>query len=153
MAMVLLFYTVVLAACAFSVMVGGDCERWGSIIFSTAAVSTSISSWSTTWSRTDWPMAGVDLLCFLALYGLAVRSERYWPIWAAGFQLVAVTTHVAVFLDAPLPHVYRAMETIWGIPAIGAMVIGVIADRRAGLIGAVDDRSAQGSPSTRFRGR
>ncbi|MEI9928037.1 MAG: hypothetical protein WDN44_10540 [Sphingomonas sp.] len=52
----------------------------------------------------------------------------------AGFQLIAVVTHLATLL-APrfLPDIYFAAESFWALPVLLSMVIGVALDRRAGL--------------------
>jgi hypothetical protein len=137
MAMVVISYLFIVACCSYAAIIGGATERWATFIFLSAALLTSLASWHTLWARSDWPMAIIDFYCFLALYVLAVKSGRYWPIWSAGFQLLSVLTHVAVFLDPSSgPKAYRAMETVWALPALLSMVIGAHADRR-GRIGGV----------------
>ncbi|MCR5878058.1 hypothetical protein [Phenylobacterium sp. J367] len=65
--------------------------------------------------QTEWGIAGVDLALLALLVYIALRSRRYWPLFAAGFHLLAVVTHLARGLD---PRVggwaYITAEIIWG---------------------------------------
>ncbi len=79
-------------------------------------------------------MSAVDLGLLLGLYALALRSRRFFPIWMAGFHLIAVTTHLSTVLEPEItPRLYRAMESLWAIPITLAMVFGIALDRRAGI--------------------
>jgi hypothetical protein len=63
-----------------------------------------------------------------------LHSRSYWPIWMTGFHLIAVTTHFSVML-APhyTPAIYRGMQSVWALPVLVSMLIGVALDRQAGL--------------------
>lgn len=49
----------------------------------------------------DWQGFITDGLLFLLFLILALRRDRIWPIPAAGFQLIAVLTHLAVLVKNP----------------------------------------------------
>jgi hypothetical protein len=69
-------------------------------------------------------------LAFLAL--LALRSDRFWPIWAAGFQLLAVITHCARLLDPTLgAWVYITAGVIWTYLVLFALTFGTLGCWRA----------------------
>ena len=56
---------------------------------------------------------------------LALRSHRYWPIWAAGFQLLAIITHWAHSLDRTLNGwTYMTAGIIWGYLLVGTLAVG-----------------------------
>ena len=56
---------------------------------------------------------------------LALRSHRYWPIWAAGFQLLAILTYWAHSLDRTLGGwVYLTAGILWGYLLVGALAYG-----------------------------
>lgn len=44
----------------------------------------------------------VDGLLMLALLFIALRSNRWWPMWACAFQALNVVLHVAMMADAVL---------------------------------------------------
>jgi hypothetical protein len=51
-----------------------------------------------------------------------------------GFHLVAVVTHFSTLLTPDFtPRIYRALESVWAIPVLLSLLIGVEKDRRAGL--------------------
>ena len=70
-------------------------------------------------------MFAVDLITFLLAAGLALRSDRYWPVWFAGFCLVGALTHVTV---AAMPHfasmAYSLSQGFWAYPAMASLVLG-----------------------------
>jgi len=60
---------------------------------------------------------------------LACNSGRYWPIWATGFQIVAVATHFAsLWIPDIVPIAYQALLSFWSIPILGVMVAGTWLD-------------------------
>lgn len=86
------------------------------------------------WSGTPFWLLLADTSFMVFLYALALLSRRFWPLWMAGFQLVTVATHVASLTGpAFLPRLYTAMSTLWSVPILLVMLIGVILDNHAGL--------------------
>jgi hypothetical protein len=70
-------------------------------------------------------VAVVDLLLLLVLIALALKSPRYWPLWAAGFHLLAVVTHWMHRLDPSLGNwTYVTAGIIWGYLLVGALAFG-----------------------------
>lgn len=86
----------------------------------------------TRWQQTHWPLMAVDTAYLVATYVFALRSERYWPLWIAAFQLLTVASHFATII-APnyLPKIYTAIATFWVVPLLLSMVAGVYLDHRA----------------------
>ncbi len=72
----------------------------------------------------------VDIATLVALSVLAAWYARYWPVWAAGFQAVAVLTDLAFLIDPRA--VYRAYyfgNFSIGFLLLGAILAGVIIER------------------------
>lgn len=66
---------------------------------------------------------------------LAMRSRSYWPMWFAGFHMIAVATRLAQFVfPASIPGIYGNTAGFWALPALGVAVFGVLLDRRAAMI-------------------
>ncbi len=151
MAVALLFWTLTLGCCGFAARTGGVVGRWGALLFLTTAALSFVPDFHATWTSPSVVLLAIDSCYLLALWALAVRSHRYWPIWAAGFQAISVVTHLARLIDeSVVPKLYRAMESVWAIPILLAMVVGSELDRRAGL-GRADEQSGHrhGRPETR----
>ncbi len=115
-------------ACAF----GGKTGRIGSAIFIVATVFSYFAAWSkANWIGPNVALFYVDAACMIALGMLAINSNRYWPIWALGFQIIAVTVHVCVIVSPDIvPRAYRALLSVWSIFILSVMVAGTILDRR-----------------------
>lgn len=124
-------YAAALMLCiAYASLLGGRTGRAGSLIVVLASVLTGFASTlDPTWADTSYAIFAVDSSCLLALATLAIRSSRFWPIWAAGFQTVAVATHIATMLIPDFtPKAYHALLSFWSIPILWVMVAGTRKD-------------------------
>jgi hypothetical protein len=78
----------------------------------------------------------VDLGALAAFTFLALRSDRFWPLWVAGLQLTTVIAHAlkGVQLDL-MPQAYAAAARFWVYPIFIIIVVGTYrsARRRATL--------------------
>ncbi len=129
------FVFVLLLCAGYACVFGGKTGIAGSLTFLLAAL---LSYWAAyanpDWDSTLYPLFLVDLGCLIALAGLALKSNRYWPIWACGFQLVAVATHVGTMLVPDIvPKAYQAMQSFWAVPILMVMAIGTALDRQQDL--------------------
>lgn len=67
----------------------------------------------------------VDILLFVALTAIALRSRAFWPLWAAGFQLGALAVHLAAAqMPGILPAAYATTLVIWSYPVVVAVLLG-----------------------------
>lgn len=67
----------------------------------------------------------VDLGVFLAFLAIALRSERYWPLWVAGLQLSALTVHPMMVISPDLPaKVFGVGLAFWSYPILVLIGIG-----------------------------
>jgi hypothetical protein len=127
-------FVIVLILCAgYACVFGGKTGRTGSLIFLSAALLSYFATFANPlWDSTLYLLFVVDLGCLIMLAGLAVKSNRYWPIWACGFQFVAVTTHISTMLAPDIvPRVYQAIVSLWALPILTVMVIGTALDRQS----------------------
>ena len=69
--------------------------------------------------------ARVDLAVFAGFLWVALRSERFWPLWIAGLQLTTLFGHALKAFDAGLfSWAYGAALAFWGYP-----IVLILADR------------------------
>jgi hypothetical protein len=62
----------------------------------------------------QWPVLAIDTAFLVLLLWLALRSGRFWPLFAAGFQLLGVATHLASALDPRLGGwTYLTAALVW----------------------------------------
>lgn len=111
---------------------GGRTGKAGAVIFVLATLlSAAAASLNPTWASTSYGLFLVDSGCLLALAVLAMHSKRFWPIWAVGFQTVAVATHLAtMWIPDIVPASYQALLSFWAIPILWVMVTGTRKDRQ-----------------------
>jgi hypothetical protein len=126
----LAFYSALLLCVAYASVNGGRTGKAGSAIFILATVLSEVAVRMTpNWAGSSLELFAVDGGCLLALVILALISNRFWPIWALGFQTAAVATHLAT-LSIPdvVPKSFHAMLSFWAIPILWVMVVGTHKD-------------------------
>ena len=79
-------------------------------------------------SRHSSVEAGVFLVDLLALAGftaIALRTDRFWPLWVAGLQLTTILAHLCKAAQFELiPQVYAVAARFWVYPIFLIIVIG-----------------------------
>ena len=67
----------------------------------------------------------VDLAAFAGFLWVALRSERFWPLWMAGLQLTAILGHVLKAVDVHLfSRAYAAALVFWAYPMLFILALG-----------------------------
>lgn len=84
----------------------------------------------------------VDIAVFLGFLWVALKSERFWPLWIAGLQLTTLFGHVLKAIDAGLfSWAYGAALAIWSYPILLLLAVGTWrSDRRAMAQGSLSPR-------------
>lgn len=99
----------------------------GSLIFLAAAALTVLGAapFATRFQHVELLILLVDAGVLCAFMILAIRSERFWPIWVAGLQTVEVLTHFArVATPGIIPPAYGEAIALWSYPMLALLVIG-----------------------------
>jgi len=137
-----LFWALTFLCCGFAALFGGRAGRHIAIVTVAAVLATSLVTLDgRSWAGPQIPALLVDALLFALLCGIALRSDRWFPVWFAGLQLVAVASHCGSLL-APgfAPKIYFLLQSFWALPMYVSLILGVALDRRAGIR---DDPAAQ----------
>lgn len=67
----------------------------------------------------------VDLIVLAGFVWVALRSDRFWPLWIAGFQLTTVLGHLLKGIDTDLfPRAYAAALYFWVYPILIVLAVG-----------------------------
>ncbi len=131
MSLIVTSFVFALVLCVtYAVIFGGKTGCAGAITFVAATILTSLATKSDpSWGSTAYAVFLVDCGCMLALAVIAIASSRHWPIWALGFQIVAVATHIAtIWAPEILPRAYQALLSFWSIPILIVMILGTRKD-------------------------
>jgi hypothetical protein len=66
-----------------------------------------------------------DLALCILYFWLAFRSRRYWPLFAASFQLLVILTHLGIVLDPSVRGwAYLTAEIIWSYLVLMTVAYG-----------------------------
>jgi hypothetical protein len=128
----ILFWLLALLSCVYAATFGGRDGLWAaSLIIAASVLTVPAAHLDHSWGQVETARMGVDIALLVGLYVLMLYSRHFWPVWMTGFHLIAVVTHVSVLL---VPHytpvIYRAMQSVWALPVLLSMVIGVAMDRQ-----------------------
>lgn len=128
-------YFFLLALCALYTMLrGGPAERLGlNILALCSAITTAIvRKWSGRPDELELSVLIVDLACLAAFAMLAIRTDRYWPIWASALLGLGVLGHIAKWLAGPdvARWVYVFSLTFWSYPIIAIIALGTFNHHR-----------------------
>jgi hypothetical protein len=125
-----LYWAFAALCCGYAAVAGGKTGRAGAAMIMAASVASAVAGGFGAWSETHVPVMIIDLFLLAGFYWLALRSESFWPIWATGFHLISVISHMAVlFGDGVRQMLYYGFGAFWSLPVILAMVIGITLDR------------------------
>lgn len=126
-----------LLSCGYACWCGGWAER-GNALITLAAVMISIiaeQDTSTSWRNPMITVWVVDMAVSASFFLIAVKSDRFWPVWSFGFASATVVAHIARLLSPGLPYlVYFRTEGLWAYPALAAMVVGTWSHRPRRMI-------------------
>ncbi|MGA0606036.1 hypothetical protein ACO2Q0_08545 [Phenylobacterium sp. VNQ135] len=95
--------------------------------------------------ETEWGVLVVDIGALAVFVWIALRSARYWPLFAAGFHLLSVVTHIARMVDPTVGGwAYLTAGIIWGYLLLATIAYGAWTSPRYAQAGA-------GAPATATR--
>src|SRR5215213_616875 len=112
------YYAILFLVSLYAFLRGRSDERMAAATCILATFATNIVySPSGSYAGVEIGVLLVDLGALAAFLFLALRSDRFWPLWVAGLQLATVGAHVvkAVQLDL-MPQAYAAAARFWVYP-------------------------------------
>jgi hypothetical protein len=123
----LIFWAILLLTCAYALWRGRKYEQIAALIC-LAATILSVSMSSPLNQRYVGIEIGdliVDTSVLVAFILVALRSDRFWPLWVAGLQLTMNISHLLKALRPDLiPIAYAAAERFWSYPILIIILIG-----------------------------
>jgi hypothetical protein len=114
----------VATSCGVAMRWGGLDERLASFGFVLATLASQI--WTkTNYAHTETIVLMIDAALLVGLVILALRSDRFWPMWAAAFQLVGTTVHFASMTETgDYAWAYAVGLIFWSYPVLIALGVG-----------------------------
>lgn len=121
------FWLLLLVSCGYALWRGGKYERIAALVFLSATILSILghSPLRGRYVQIELTDLIVDTAVLFALVAIALASDRFWPLWVAGLQLVDSMAHLMKAIDTNLlPAVYGAAERFWSYPILLILFIG-----------------------------
>lgn len=139
------------SVCTAALLKGSWSERVGALTVFGGWIAT-IAVEHHRWHEIQWGTFVVDGIVLAILVWLSLRSDRFWPIWAAGFQLLAVVTHAARVVDTNVsPWAYITAALIWGYMLVGALAFGTWSTWRRRQLTEIESGAPSAEPGATLR--
>lgn len=132
----LIFWTILLICCGYALLRGRKYERLAAVLFLAASVLSFLTHmyFRAGYSVMNVGEVAVDTTVLVALVAIALASDRFWPLWAAGFQLVGSMAHMLKMIDVTFaPWGYAVAARFWSYPIPLVLFIGVWRQHRRSI--------------------
>jgi uncharacterized membrane protein len=102
---------------------GGRDEQMAAGAFILATLVTRL--FTAVYTHTEIGVMAVDLALLAGLVTLALRSDRFWPMWAAAFQLVGTIVHFGSLAETgDFAWAYAIGLLFWSYAVMAALMAG-----------------------------
>ncbi|HVM23146.1 MAG TPA: hypothetical protein VM308_07605 [Sphingomicrobium sp.] len=116
-----LFWTLLIVTCSYALWRGRKYEQLSALIFIAASVASVLlrGPAEQTYLGVEGGDLVIDLMVLAALVAIALRSDRFWPLWVAGLQLTISMSHLLKAIQPDLlPLAYATAERFWSYPTL-----------------------------------
>ena len=123
----ILFNLLLVGSCSYALWKGRRDERTTALVClgATAASYLMIRTSDFRYVGVELGVLIVDALTLAAFIFVALRSDRFWPLWVSGLQLTTSVAHLLKALQPDLvPIAYAAAGRLWSYPILVILIIG-----------------------------
>lgn len=141
----ILFWAYLLLICGYAFWRGRKPERIAAAACLLATVITILVIPPVTirYNSPDPTLFAIDLAMLAAFTAIALTSDRFWPLWIAGFQLTMTMSHLMKVIAPDLiPRVYAAASVFWSYPILLVILVGTWRTHRRHIASRADSGSA-----------
>ena len=113
-------------SCAYALWRGGGPERLAAALILSDWLTSPFLQSHDAFHHAQIAIFALDALLAAALVTIALRANRYWPLWAAAFQILEILIHVAMLVDHHVrPRAYFIGMEVTSYLILMALVVGV----------------------------
>lgn len=128
-----IFLTLLVLSCGYAMWRGNRDARLVAMACCLATLAThfAIAPLRERYSSVEVGVLIVDSMTLLIFVLVALRSDRFWPLWVAGLQLTTAIGHLLKGVNIELlPHAYGAALRFWSYPILIILAVGVYRHHR-----------------------
>lgn len=131
-----LYYIVLLAAVALAIWRGGRWERWAAYTAVIGSVATTLIVPRPEWREVEYEIFAIDLVVLAGFWVAALKTQRFWPYWITGWQLIAVFGHLQkLMFPEILPAPYALLSMYISYPILFVILYASGSNKRKADIG------------------
>lgn len=132
MTSILVFIGLQILASGYAQLRGGAPEKAaGILLFGAMTITLWADAGGPTYRGIQWGLLSIDAGLFMALSALAVCADRFWPIYLASCQLVAVGAHGAsAYNPDVMPLAYWWLVGKMSYPMVIILILGTLRHER-----------------------
>ena len=130
------FWTLLIATMVYALFKGTNELRIAAAGCVVATIATRLlkAPGAAKYSEMEFGVLAVDVSLFGLFLFIALRSQRFWPLWVAGFHLVTVAAHAIKAMKIDLiPTAYALAVQFWSYPVLLCIGIAVWRSQRRQL--------------------
>ena len=114
-----------LVACGYAIWKGGRPEKIGGVAMLLAWIIQPFAVDTKAWLNPQYAAFATDVPLLAVLVWLALRGDRWWPMWASVFQFLGMLMAVIIVADPRVrPVAYAAAMVMWSYLTVIALVVG-----------------------------
>src|SRR5688572_17791747 len=132
----IIYHLLLVVVAAYAFLRGKSDERLAAAICVVATLATRLvlSPLASRYSGVETGVLIVDLLTLAGFTVIALRTDRFWPLWVAGLQLTTLVAHMLKAVQVELlPQAYAAAGRFWVYPIFLIIVVGTWRSHRQTL--------------------
>ena len=129
------YFLALLVACTlYALWAGGAPERIGAAVYAASVAATFLILTAPPrhpWLNLEVGAFIVDVATFLAFIPIALRANRFWPLWVTALLGIGVLGHVAkLMVPDTFWRAYAFVLAFWSYPILALMALGTFLHRR-----------------------
>jgi hypothetical protein len=128
------FLTLLVACTLYALWAGGAPERIGATIYAVSVAATFLivpRPNHQTWLNLEVGAFIVDAVLFLAFLPVALRANRFWPLWVTALLGIGVLGHVAkLMVPDTFWRAYAFVLSFWSYPILALITLGTFLHQR-----------------------
>ena len=121
------------AICIYALYRGGGAERWvAGIVIGMVVLDPAVHIFTPLeYATLDPGHLVIDTAGWIGLLAIALRANRFWPLWVVSLQTIALVAHATRLLDVTIhPKAYMIMQIASSYPLLVLLMVGTFYHQR-----------------------